>query len=212
MNATHLIQLQEIFAKQRSLTGNYEAIYTNNGHPFYEPPIDINHTLGQAQLKRGAWCFTEEMAEAHARMYSVDGKACFEDAGYREELIDALHFLTEFCIYADITGEDVFTILRSLPEKAGNDVSFTWPASRDFMAYMQWQCVACIASACNLLKNRPWKQTFKNTDRPSFVRFVLATWKAFYDVCQMSGMTAEDIHAGYMAKHRVNEQRQATGY
>ena len=70
---------------------------------------------------------------------------------YWEEMIDALHFLTELTI---IAGYDEKIFNKSvLPDVEEND---------------QWKIVYYLGLMCNCLKNKPWKQTYSTIERLLF--------------------------------------------
>jgi len=94
--------LEAIFEAQHALMGQYIAIEEANGLlQTPECPVDLDSPRGQARLKDFAWRITEELGEA------LEAKRVHEDIPehYNEELIDALHFLTEFTLLVGLSPD-----------------------------------------------------------------------------------------------------------
>jgi hypothetical protein len=96
--------LDNIFSEQHSLMEKYIGIEADN-HLLHTPdcPVDLDSPKGQARLKDFAWRITEELGEA---LEACRVHPDLPDHN-REELIDSLHFLTEFTILAGMTPQDV---------------------------------------------------------------------------------------------------------
>ena len=103
--------LDNIFAEQHSLMEKYINIEANNGL-LHTPdcPVDLDSPKGQARLKDFAWRITEELGEA------LEACRVHQDIPdhNREELIDSLHFLTEFTILSGMTPQDICTRLMAI--------------------------------------------------------------------------------------------------
>lgn len=103
--------LDDIFAEQHSLMNKYIDIEaSNNLLHTRDVPVNLDSPQGQARLKDFAWRITEELGEAleacrvHPNMPDHN----------QEEIIDSLHFLTEFTILSGMTPQEVHTRLLAL--------------------------------------------------------------------------------------------------
>lgn len=224
-------RLAQIFELQQELMHRYHPIERGNGFWTPDAPIEIDSPKGQLRLKEFAWRFTEEMAESSGALHLFGPDSSI----YHEELVDALHFFVEFCIYAAIGPDRLVNLQKKLPFIAHDDLdsiyrdafldqgssiedqSFFTTKSRgtvtkDFLDLMMWKCVSEMGKACNRLKNRPWKKSHVNTDRDAFESDVSSCFRLFIQVCGLSGMSPDHLFEGYVGKHRVNRQRQEGSY
>jgi dimeric dUTPase (all-alpha-NTP-PPase superfamily) len=69
-----------------------------------------------------------------------------------------------------------------------------------------------LAEAMAELKNKPWKQTERPTDRQAFVNEVGDTLHFFIEFCITAGISAEELHDSYFRMHKKNQHRQNTDY
>lgn len=144
----------------------------------------------------------------------------------REELVDSLHFFTEFTILAGLSPEDLITddevqkeqILDTL-EDTGLDILDFWVAgivgnglieSNIEVAGMRF--ITSLGICCNFLKNKPWKQTQMVTDKVRFKNQVRSTWLAMIRLLISAGLDSHDIAELYLKKSQVNKFRQRTNY
>lgn len=214
-------KLNEIFEKQRSLMGKYHKIEAENGllHS-WDIPVDINDRFGQAQLKCLAWRFTEELGEILDNVQK-------ENSGLKDEIADALHFLVEFTILADIGPQDVVkdkrivnpldNLFANILENQENTniylhVKPRAVKSKQALNYTVGRIIEALSCACNLLKNRPWKQSYTETDYTKFKEEAVRTWHRFVELCIIAGMGSKDLYNSYFNKSGKNENRIDDGY
>ncbi len=214
-------KLDAIFKRQRELMEKYHQIEKDNGLLQTEDvPVNIHHRMGQARLKDFAWRTTEELGEAIDAMDKYYGQIHPIDHCY-EELADALHFLTEFSILADISAKDVVMLL---------ELSDNWPHDNDKLETLFqlnpvdhedpttniWDQVGVFVEkmgmACNCFKNKPWKKTEMMTDKKEFIYHVVQSWLAFIGICKVVGLTPETLTEYYFGKSEVNKFRQRSNY
>lgn len=62
------------------------------------------------------------------------------------------------------------------------------------------------------LKNKPWKQSFKEVDREAFLDELADAWHFFIEMHLYAGVTPEEVFGAYFKKALENDQRRATGY
>jgi len=186
---------ETIFKKQESLIEKYKEI---EGMPTNVMSLDnINTKRGQIMLKDFAWRVTEELAEAYETIPNMS--TCDIDEGqdfiehFKEELIDALHFLVELTLLA---GHVNFKPKRINTPTVNNP----------------WNVVYHLGLMCNTLKNKPWKQTQMLTDREKFTHHLDLAWSNFYELLQQEVGSDTDIYQYYFKKNKVNQFRQRSNY
>jgi len=194
--------LADIFEHQKDLMRRFHPIEERNG--FHRPdPVGLNldRPLNQDRLRGLAWHVIEEFTEA------LDGPKDEQ----LEELADTFHFLVELLITSGVTPSYLSRHLSSgepLTRMMSEGILENW-ASLDPLErpILQLSFVVCLGSAMNLLKNRPWKQTMRETDIPIyFARLRVATVE-FLTVVGYMGYSAADLYQAYLGKHEVNQQR-----
>jgi hypothetical protein len=189
----------------------YRKIEAGNGfHLNVSYPIDINDRFGQARLKDTAWRMTEELGE------SLDSYLDNPD-GFLDEMADVMHFLAEFTLLAGYVAHDVVDwtygdnsdILLTLfleAEASGYGDQY------EDLTHQTGLMVQSLAMTCNTLKNKPWKQTPKETDVNLFKSRLQKTWSNYAALCITAGINDVKLFECYLKKAAVNENRQNTGY
>lgn len=219
MNITHVEvnrddftgdRLEAIFNRQKELMGKYHDIELRSGLLQTEDcPVNINDKKGQARLKDFAWRMTEEIGEAIDSLY-ID----HDQEHYAEELIDALHFLTEFTILSGVEPKDL------MPADYNSDMgdmltgicSLTLDTvSSNFREKHFTEHIRAMGMTCNCLKNKPWKQTMMLTDKENFLSHLKTVWWNFMTLLRYE-MPTDDIFLTYVKKSEVNKFRQRSNY
>lgn len=211
-------RLLSIFRDQKTLMEKYHPIEEANGLLITpDVPIDLNCRFGQARLKDMAWRMTEELGEAcHALS---QGKQELVN----EELVDALHFLVELTILADshpvslvyVPGEILppgVDLLDCIFEKCKTPFVKLPDRTYESVSLACMKLIQNMAMTCNLLKNRPWKQTYRETDWFAFMERLVQIWDAYIGLCKQAGIDAPLLHILYVSKAKVNRMRQESGY
>lgn len=203
------MNFQPIFDKQSELMNTYAGIEIQvmgvKNHPTRVcngPETQSVHV--HEHIKSILWRTVEELYEANVE---------FDDFPYgvvspslKEELIDALHFLTEACVYVGIKWEDVYQ----------GDVDFDIEDQIGCVSTEDWfelyhSVVSNMAAASYQLKSKPWKQTPKPTDFDMFRKeLAKAHWSLI--VMLRHFMTTQEILDVYLGKAAVNKERQETKY
>ena len=215
MNITHAEheeivgdRLEAIFNRQKELMNKYHDIELRSGLLQTEDcPVNLNDKRGQARLKDFAWRITEEVGEA------LDARD--DEEHYKEELIDGLHFLTEFTI---LSGYDLIGDIKKEIKKQGkeywdclsmiyNMVDLYDLEKRSFVE----ELVEQLGMACNCLKNKPWKQTNMVTDVNEFYKRVKNVWITYIGLLSLK-MKLDEIADTYLRKSQVNKFRQRSNY
>jgi hypothetical protein len=215
--------LRAIFVRQREHMEKYEEIEAASGLlQTRDIPVDLNDPAGQARLKDFAWRVTEELAEALEAYDGDDEEPNIEHA--QEEIADALHFLVEMTILADIKSQDIEDFLESCLPLGGDCienlgiVESYWEVSEDLKDDVEMTAevtdfITRLGCACNCLKNKPWKQTHMLTDMPKFRKMMFYTWECFICIAvQFSIGSLEQMFELYFQKSQVNEFRQRSNY
>lgn len=208
-------KLTAIFEKQRALMEKYEAIEEANGLlQTKDIPVDIHSRQGQSRLKDFAWRITEELGEATAAVEDHPENTVH----FQEEIMDALHFLVEMLILADIgplditgcvPGHQEFDALDFICEDIRTHNAVGLIGEPTEAAY---NVVHCLARAMNCLKNKPWKTTHMLTDVIKFNGHLSDTFFQMIIFCNYAGMNSQDIYEMYTKKNKVNQFRQQSQY
>jgi hypothetical protein len=204
-------KLQDIFDKQSSLMKKYETIERDNSLLETDDiPVDLDDRFGQARLKNFAWRVTEELMEGLEAYHKHDS------VHFKEELADALHFLTEMTIlsghqHPGVSLEGMFieaygAIEVILEHETGN------VSGVDLTKLFTLDVVYNLGLACNCLKNKPWKQTHMITDKLKYAGFIDQAWASFIRLCAFVGFTPESLYDMYFRKNKVNQFRQNSNY
>lgn len=187
-----------IFDKQRELAEKYKVI--EGMGTLLEEKDNINTAFGQKWIKDFSWRVTEEITEALEAKKLLDPDSDELDTSqeylhYTEEMIDALHFLTELTIIAGY-DEKLFTG-SVLPELTEDN---------------EWEIVYQLGLMCNCLKNKPWKQTQMFTDKPKFEKYLRQAWLSYIVVMYEQDISIQDIYNLYFKKNSVNQFRIRSKY
>ena len=188
-----------IFDKQREIALKYAEI--EGMGTLLQEKDNINTAVGQKWIKDFAWRVTEEIAEAlEAKRMMEDEHGYLKDDAdeikqhYFEEMIDALHFLTELTIIA------------------GYDETLSMSCIIKDYETKEWEIVYRLGIMCNCLKNKPWKQTQMLTDKQKFEKYLGQAWSYFKENLYNEGLEDEDIYNLYFKKNEVNKFRIRSKY
>jgi hypothetical protein len=69
-----------------------------------------------------------------------------------------------------------------------------------------------LYEAVNLLKNKPWKQTLRDTDPDEFYGELADAWHFWLELMIYSGMMPAEVQRYYFKIAKSNETRRETGY
>lgn len=216
--------LDLIFERQHSLAVKYLPIEKENGLLQTDIfPGNLDDRASQARMKDFAWRTQEELYEATESLAKKEQ----DHTHFIEEMIDAIHFYTELCLFCGYSSKDVgdffghtegdkFEYISSLALKLNEmtegpmgrgDKNYPIPA----LIYMS--IGQPIGDAMNKLKNKPWKQTHMVTDKEAFKGSLLCAWIGFFRVLQnVYGLSAKEIFAMYFKKSEVNKFRIQSKY
>lgn len=183
--------MQRVFDKQKELMAKFGEIERNNGYSYVPTGrLDIDQPQDQLKIKELVGRIYEELAEAQN---ANDG---YGDEPAEVEMIDALHFITELTIHL---GYDWFDIEGSLVEQGYIQFNFEMGV---YFLYRQ------LGMFTNTLKNRPWKQSMKPTNKQEFAISLIMIWQIYFDIMgSCFDYTIDDIIEAYLAKHKVNLDR-----
>ena len=196
--------LEAIFEKQWELMTKYHPIEKKNGMLWTKDiPVNLHCKFGQAQLKDFAWRFTEEITEA-TEVLEINP---MNKDNFYEELIDALHFLTELCILSEVDPKEIATDLGGIVVQ---EKLLKFPLrARERLLYFS---IEELGKSMNCLKNKPWKQTHILTDEIKYKNLVMNTFRLFCGSLFLLGLTSRDIYDIYTKKNEANKIRQEEKY
>ena len=197
-------RLEEIFDHQLELMEKFHVIERENG--FHRPDIiglNLDHPVNQDRLRGLAWHCIEEYGEA------LDA----EPEHRLEELADTMHFLVELILTSGMRshhfGDSREEQLAQLMLKG---VEENWPSlGPNELPILQLSFVAALGSAMNTLKNRPWKQTRRETDLGVYYARLRVALVEFLTVVCYMGYNAEQLHHAYVRKNAENHSRVGAG-
>lgn len=69
-----------------------------------------------------------------------------------------------------------------------------------------------LMEAIGLLKNKPWKQTARQTDPDTFYKELADAWHFFLELMIITGMMPDVIARYYFTVSESNDERRASGY
>lgn len=157
-------------------------------------PLDLAHRPDQDWFRLMTSFFIEELGEAVTARNTPS---------FHEELIDALHFITELAILANVSANEI-----KLPHRLGEN---THKLNSDWAP----KVVNVLEDAMltvNMLKAKPWKAEFKAPAPQKFRDSIIDTYQSFLTLMQCSGIDLNDLHKLYFKKNETNHQRIKGGY
>ena len=184
-----------IYNHQSELMNKYRNIEEQNGFKEIEIPIRINDPFAQAKIKDFFWRTTEELMEAK-EAFNND-----EDLHFKEELADALHFLTEAYVMMDLRDQYPIGI-----RQAENFSHLNFESISELFLYPIYH----MGLAANCLKNKPWKSTHVPTDIQKFISHLNDAMESLinlFDRC-----TEKEVYNLYFKKNQVNQDRIKSNY
>lgn len=216
-----------IFERQHSLAVKYTPIEKANGLLETDLfPGDLDDRFSQARMKNFAWRIQEELYEATESLTHKE----HDTVHFLEEMIDAVHFYTELCIFCGYSPKEISEFFGWKPEsKMDKFVYFETLANalnnmtegpmgkgdKNYAvpALIYTTIGQCIGDAMNKLKNKPWKQTHMVTDKDAFKGYLLNAWIGFFRVLHnVYDLSAKDIFTLYFKKSEVNKFRIQSKY
>lgn len=220
-------KLSDIFEQQGILHRKYKPIEEKNGTGFgsvlNSGPYDINNRHWQMLLKEFSYRVTEELTEsAEAYGFYLEKPENRDHLVHTiEELVDALHFLTEYCIVIGLTpqrlmpdnrfsGMDRLDAIYDSCLPPGQEISSQSVPS--FYKAYYFDVVVNLGTASNLLKLRPWKNAYMITDEERYLSWVAKAYFSLIGIFRAFGVTPTEIHEMYVKKNTVNNWRIGSGY
>lgn len=202
-------RLKEIFQRQHELADRFNEIERSNDFIVPRMPVDLRSYRGQARIREMAWRVTEEVGEVVEAIQIAqlrDGRS-YNDVW--TEMVDVLHFLVEFYLVAGITPEE----LVPHPDSDLLSASFL---SRDAAEGLSGFALVTsipilLAEATHGLKNRPWKNSWRETDISEFKLKAIRVFNRFTLTASALGMSANSLYWGYFKKAETNAERIQSG-
>jgi hypothetical protein len=115
--------------------------------------------------------------------------------------------MTEWAILSGVGPQDLLDDWKSL---GALDCAFLTPNSE----YTQKasNVVYWVGKAVNLLKGKPWKQSFKSTDEVEYRSRVIKAYQSLLILMHHSGIDIQDLDPVYFHKNQINQGRIQGGY
>lgn len=187
--------------RQLELMQKYHGIEEKSGLlQTPDVPVKIDTARGQARLKDFCWRVTEELME------SLESDIQHHEEHTVEEIADALHFMTELMILTGLFSDEEFT--PTMPKQIANRFNIAIKSTAD----MYLQPIYYLGIAANLLKLKPWKQTFVATDLDRFKKSLQMAHWGIYELLSWMGVSDHQIYDFYFRKSEVNKFRQRSNY
>jgi len=196
-----------IFARQSELIEKYHPIEVEVlGRTVPKRPFDLHDPVCQEALKARAWWFTEEIGEAFDALHEAN------QTKFLEEFSDALHFITELLIFAEVDPNRVH--LSIMPKDWGVDM-VEGVAGWEHVALKlrAFAIIGELAMGMWQLRNKPWKRSQVLTDIEHFQQRLVIAYSGFLALMiKHCNMDLEDIAVLYLRKSEVNRFRIRTHY
>lgn len=197
--------LQEIFFHQRELMDRFHRIETTNRSDLRDRPAVItrsmlNVPMNQLRIREYAWRIVEEIGEAFNEGMNTAKK--------HEEIADAFHFLIEMFIVCDMS-ELSFESSSVYSDALAYAFAKIETSSEDFVNQDDyWMAfIRDLSMTMNVLKNKPWKSTYRSTDTALFFTRMQWLLTSFCRAAFHSGLRCERLYEEYMRKADVNHRR-----
>jgi dimeric dUTPase (all-alpha-NTP-PPase superfamily) len=174
---------------------------------------NLDTQFGQVWIKDFAWRVTEELTESAEPIVVHDVITDDLKLHYLEELADALHFMTEMCIIAGITTDDLSMIEHVfVAQEDCYNIQQLTEEQKNTLKLNHWEVVYQLGLFCNCLKQKKWKITGMQTDRPKAIEYVTRAFYSLIYCMKSAGCSNEDIYCLYFKKNQVNMFRQRSNY
>ena len=201
-------KLDAIFERQKELMKKYHIIEATSGLlQTYDVPVDLDDAKGQARIKDFAWRCTEELMEAmNAHQHMLH---------FGEEVADAFHFLVELTILSGFTAKDMTAYLDGDLGEDKLDLSFracSIAGKAGSLRFTIIEFLIGLGMTCHTLKNKPWVQTQRITDKEEFKKRLIKTFLQFIEICISAEIPAKELFNLYFRKSEVNKFRQRSQY
>ncbi len=185
------MQLPLIFDAQRQLMEKYASIEV--GVTCHEVPVPLDTREGQSRIRQFAWFYVEELGEA----ILAQGTDSFH-----EELIDALHFLTELAILSGVGPSEIEV---PPPEPQLLTLRHDWSS-------VLYVVLKDITHPINMLKAKPWKQSWNPPDLEAYRQGIRKAYTSFLHLLKASGIHLDEVYDLYVGKNKINHLRIQGGY
>jgi len=203
-----------IFNRHKKLMRKYDVIERKNGYCIPNPPYSLDNTKVQQRIKDMFWRVTEELSEAVEAIpteFQLSEWAQFWDnqsnvRHFFEELADALHFLVEASILANLNPKEIKLDSLSYSDRPLSE--FDLDGAIDKVATVIFK----MGFAANTFKNKPWKLTQMPTDINKFKKQLVGVWDSFTELWWYLNCTQKQVYVFYAKKNLVNQWRQETNY
>jgi len=169
---------------------------TEDGLPDW--PIEVDAKDSQIWIKDFLWRTTEELCES--REAAIQN----HETHKIEELIDAVHFLTECFILTDLHPTIDLKIMGDNASKMGSEFG-------TYDKHMA-ECIYFLGLVGNTLKNKKWKQTAVLTDMSKFHKYLDSAYYHLLSCIFACKCTPHDLYNFYFKKSEVNKFRQRSNY
>ena len=188
--------LREIFNKQKELMEKYWT------KPVWE---DIDTLKGAQEIRKFSKYTIEELSEAYEAWDNLDHT--------HEELIDALHFLVEKLMIANLTFDKILAYSNRSEEKIRDDIKKCADSFKDKdKEFYYWKAAYRANIADNRLRNKEWKNEQIATNRELFYKECSTGFFSFLIALYNLGINEDKLWDLYSRKNQVNHFRIKSNY
>jgi len=185
------MSFDSMLAGQRALMALYAPIDRRNHVHVPEHPVDLDDRLAQIRLKDLAWRLNEELM----------GEVLSAPESMRlEEVVDAVHFYLELHLTAGGSTDP-------------SPMTYSFQGDRPAMRPAVGDAASYLALTMHALKNRPWKQELRETDRELFFGRLQGLGFCMGRLAYSVGINSEaELAERYFEKQQTNLRRIRDGY
>jgi hypothetical protein len=158
--------------------------------------FDIDVYEDQEVFKRYAWRVTEEITEALEDLEHPQH--------FKEEITDAFNFLIELYHLYGWRLENLSPLEIPIKHVVGDK-------EKAYEIYSM-KVIKQLGLTCNLLKNRPWRQSQYLVDLLIFEERFKKVWEDFIFLLAVCEMTKEELFDQWSLKYQVNDFRITSKY
>ena len=212
-------RLQMIFENQQRLMDTLIPVEKEIDSNIYIPekfPINLHDRGHQRYLRELGNRLIEELGETLV----ASEQSSREE--FREEMIDVLHFITEFSIVVDFNPVDYinknYNLYMFNLNEYTDDLDYYYQVSDSmYIPYHNENDIYVgflkqYGKMMNCFRSKPWKRVYDETDERKFYFELSYLWRWFFQLMKHNGLGPNEIWDLYKEKNKVNFERQENGY
>ena len=196
--------IDRLFSLQKTLIEKYKKHHADYNMPMEK--LQLIDSKLQDYLKELNSRGNEELAEGYKAYLERNSEHFYE------ELVDALAFYTELCIFSGISASDVSN-QRAEFEPITYHCSFCNNVLKESSVEQEfWRINYEFSIAMNVLKNKPWKKDQITIDVKKYKDQLIVAYSQYIDYATEYFKDKQKLFDCFYKKHRVNIDRIENGY